>query len=364
MKYLLIYAFYFTSLIGSVFQKQFDVAGNNKFEIQKALNLVPEKQFKGMAYLIQHMPEEDLKNLSSDFLLNNCSLAYNAWYQSAWYSEISEELFFNYILPYANLNEKREEWRKEFNEMCLPIIKNAKTISDAVVLLNQNIFEEVGVIYSTDRPKADQAPFESIEAGMASCTGLSILLINACRSIGIPARFVGTPLWYNNSGNHSWVEIWDDGWHYTGAAEPVGDKLNEIWFAEYASKATPGDMKYGIFAVTWENKELYFPMDWLPEVKTYSSIDVTHNYKKGFKPEALIPIRVRFINTAGKRDATDIKVKNKNTIIFEGITKDETFDSNDHLTIMLGKGEVFIFETRYGEKQFIVEEETLLDLGF
>ena len=73
---------------------------------------------------------------------------------------------------------------------------------------------------------------------------------------------------------------------------------------------------------------------------------------------------MRFLNTAGKRDATDIKVKNKNTIIFEGITKDETSDSNDHLTIMLGKGEVFIFETRYGEKQFIVEEETLLDLGF
>ena len=63
---------------------------------------------------------------------------------------------------------------------------------------------------------------ESMETGLASCTGLSILLIDACRSVGVPARFVGTPLWADGSGNHSWVEIWDGGWHFVGAAEPAG----------------------------------------------------------------------------------------------------------------------------------------------
>jgi len=77
----------------------------------------------------------------------------------------------------------------------------------------------VQVAYSREREKADQSSFESIASGKASCTGLSILLVDACRAVGIPARVVGTPLWVDRSGNHTWVEIWDDGWRYLGACE-------------------------------------------------------------------------------------------------------------------------------------------------
>ena len=38
-----------------------------------------------------------------------------------------------------------------------------------------------------------------METGVATCTGLSILLVDACRSVGVPARIAGTPLWSNNS---------------------------------------------------------------------------------------------------------------------------------------------------------------------
>src|SRR6478752_4758171 len=44
--------------------------------------------------------------------------------------------------------------------------------------------------YSTERRAANQSPSESRESGKASCTGLSILLSDACRSVGIPARLV------------------------------------------------------------------------------------------------------------------------------------------------------------------------------
>ena len=88
-------------------------------------------------------------------------------------------------------------------------------------MLNRSVFPKLKVSYSTQRKKPHQSPSESIEQGKASCTGLSIILSDACRSVGIPARLVGTPLWTNNSGNHTWVEIWDDGWHFTGACEPT-----------------------------------------------------------------------------------------------------------------------------------------------
>ena len=354
------------SFITSLFFKsnletQFDIAGKNKSEIKKALKRVPKEQYKGMLFIIKNMPNEDLKSLSSDFLLKNSNNAYHSWKNSLWQDQISEELYINYILPYANLNEKREDWFEILNQESALIIKNTNSISEAVVLLNKNIFKKLNVVYSTERPKADQSPSESIKAGMATCTGLSILLINACRSVGIPARFVGTPMWYNNSGNHSWVEIWDNGWHYVGAAEQVEDKLNDVWFLEYASQAIPGDIQYGIFAAVWPKTGTHFPMNWLPEVKKYNSIDVTGNYKIEKVVADLIPVRVRAIGQGGKRYSIDILVKDQDEIILQGLSKNEENDSNDHLTFMLEKGKTFSFETSFDKKSLLIEEELLID---
>ena len=63
---------------------------------------------------------------------------------------------------------------------------------------------------------------------MATCTGLSFLLVDAFWSVGIPARMAGTPMWTNMKGNHSWVEVWVDGeWYFT---EYYPEDLNKSWF--------------------------------------------------------------------------------------------------------------------------------------
>ncbi len=338
------------------------LAGGNRVEIERAIEEVSSDQSKGMLWLIRHMPQDDLKTLSAEFLLENCSLAYESLENTPWQSSIPEEIFFDAILPYANLNEKRDNWRSTFNKKFFPLIKSSSSAYEAATLLNKKIFNELGVIYSTKRPKADQSPFESIEAGMASCTGLSILLIDACRSVGIPARFIGTPMWYNDSGNHSWVEIWDDGWNFTGAAEPTEDKLNSVWFSELASKAIKGDMKYGIFAVTWNNTNNYFPMDWLPGVQTYRSFDVTSRYAIKTVEYSMVPIRIKVINRYGQRESADVVIKGQENFIFKGKSKDETFDSNDHLTVMLPQGQVFTIESGGDAKVLNVKSEQLISL--
>ncbi len=330
-----------TLSMGNDLDRALQTSGENRSELEKAINHAPKDQSKGMTWLISHMPDEDLKVMSAEFLLSNCDLAYNARNNTSWGRGLSDELFFEYVLPYANLNEKVENWRKDFYNKFYPMVKDAKSSYDAVVILNKKMFDELGVIYSTKRPKADQAPYESISAGMASCTGLSILLIDACRSVGIPARFVGTPLWHNNSGNHSWVEIWDGQWHFTGAAEPTDDKLNQSWFQELASKATEGSNKYGIFAATWEDTDNYFPMNWLPNVKIYNAIDVTNRYQLELVNEKLIPIRIRALDSSGNRQEVKVMVFGEDNYLMEGVSKGETCDANDHLTFMLPKGKVF-----------------------
>ncbi|MEE2912327.1 MAG: transglutaminase domain-containing protein [Planctomycetota bacterium] len=348
------------SLFAGPFDVQLDIAAGNREEIFQALKEVPSDQLAGMEWLITHMPEEDLKTLSAEFLLTNCNLAYEAWRNAPWASEVPEGIFFDSILPYASVNERRDDWRKDFKERFSAVVKNAKTPSEATVLLNKQIYGMVGVKYSTDRPKADQSPYESMDAGMASCTGLSILLIDACRSAGVPARFVGTPLWYNDSGNHSWVEIYDNGWHFTGGAEPTGDKLDQGWFADSASKATKGDPEHAIFAVTWNDTDQHFPLVWLPNITTYGAIDVTDRYKeKGVS--SLIPIRIVAYGNQRKRVVVQTLIFDESEkLVFEGWTNDDSADANDHLTANLVQGETYTVYLGRQARRIEVMEETVI----
>jgi len=75
----------------------------------------------------------------------------------------------------------------------------------AVEAVNACIASTVDVEYNTLREKTNQSPSESMRQHMASCTGLSILLVDALRSVGIPARFAGTAAWHDDRGNHSWT---------------------------------------------------------------------------------------------------------------------------------------------------------------
>ena len=89
------------------------------------------------------------------------------------------------------------------------IAKDLKTSGEAVQALNREFFKLVNVHYNTQRKAPNQSPKESMESGYAICTGFSIILVDTCRAVGIPARAVGGPMCANNRGNHTWIEIWD-----------------------------------------------------------------------------------------------------------------------------------------------------------
>ena len=358
----IIILFYF-SCNTNLFNK-LDKPVENRISKKEAIKRVPPEQRIAMDWLITHMPENDKKSLSLEFLITNSEYAFKAKKHFPWAKHVPDQIFLNYVLPYASLNERRDEWRKDFFYKFSPLVKNANSAYEGAAILNNKIFEMVGVEYSTKRPKADQSPYESIEAGLASCTGLSFLLIDACRSVGIPARFVGTPMWYNDSGNHSWVEIWDGEWHFTGAAEPVENQLNQVWFADLASKAKIGDMKYGIFAATWNKTDLYFPMDWLPGIKKYNAVDVTDRYLTQTKIDSgLVAVSIRALNNLGVRESVDIIVTGEDNYFFEGQSKNETYDMNDHLTVFLPKGKVFTIKSKNDSQILEVENECLVSLS-
>ncbi|MCH2105004.1 MAG: polyhydroxyalkanoate depolymerase [Planctomycetes bacterium] len=311
-------------------------AGDNRAQLEAALERVEESERPGMEFLIRYMPDGDLKSLDADFLVEHVRYAYKAWEVAPWKDAVPEEYFFNNVLPYASINERRDSWRKDFFERFSPLVAEAKTPSEATAILNQKVFPMVNVKYSTQRPKADQSPYESIDASIASCTGLSVLLIDACRAVGVPARFVGTPRWSDDSGNHSWIEIYDDGWHFTGAAEPTGDELNRAWFTGRAANAVAISEVYGIFAVSYKPTPQRFPMVWRPDADYVHAVNVTARYTgpgceltEGY---AWVRFKVTSAATGQRVPATVAVADSSDSVLFDLPAKDERFDANDHVT--------------------------------
>ena len=157
-----------------------------------------------------------------------------------------EALFREAIAPLTSLGEAAVDWLPVLQPIAQELTEGAKTPLEAAMRLNARLWKRVNVVYSTRREKANQDPLHSMRLGLASCSGLSILLADACRSVGIPARLVGCQ-WRLKPGNHTWVEVWSEGaWHALGAFEP-GDP-ETLWFLKDAAEATDADPRYAIYA--------------------------------------------------------------------------------------------------------------------
>jgi transglutaminase-like putative cysteine protease len=311
-----------------------ETAGDNRDELVKAINNVPAEQREALRFLILNMPKHDLKNLSADFLLTNIEYAFQARAQAPW--KIPDDVFLNDVLPYSNIDEPRDPWREEFFKLCQPIVKDCKTPAEAAQKLNETIFKELAVKYSTARKRANQSPKESIEQGLASCTGLSIILSDACRSVGVPARLAGIPSWKNKRGNHTWVEVWDQDWHFTGAAEPNPNGLNHTWFQGDAALADPDSKMHSIYATSFGKTETVFPMVWSPEKRVYAE-NVTARYipANSKTKTGVVNVMIRVWNVdQTEREVVDVIVEG-NDEKKQGKSKGGTADMNDMLTFEL-----------------------------
>jgi hypothetical protein len=276
-------------------------AGANGSQLIEALQDVPEHQREGLAFLIANMPQEDLESLSKDFLLTNLKYAYQARAGVAWGGEIPEEIFLNDVLPYASINEHRDNWRKDFYDRFLPAVKHCKTPGEAAILLNKEAFRQLDVHYNRQREKPDQSPYESARSKKATCSGLSILAVDAFRAVAVPARFVGVPLWTGGRGNHSWTEVWDGSWHVINAAGSI--ELDHAWFTAKAAEADGSRPENRIYAASFAPTGTAFLLPWAPWLKTVPAIDVTALYK------ARRSVSVSIVGSDGKPAAADVTLR-------------------------------------------------------
>ena len=347
-------------------------AGENRAELEKALAEAPAEQKEGMAFLIAYMPDRDLKELNAEFLLENTAYAYQARNQYPWAKALPDSIFLNEVLPYVSLNEKRESWRREFYDRFGKYVAHCQTIFEAIDSVNRNIRDEVLVDYNTRREKPDQAPFESMRQHMASCTGLSILLTDAFRAVGIPSRVAGTPCWHDLRGNHNWTEVWADGkWYFTEYYFP--GQLDNAWFFADAGKAVKEDVDKAIYASSFRPTGVSFPLVWDENIKYVYASNVTDRYTDLYQSHLSaisgdgnhVPLRVMVFKDKNHathsedRVATNMDVFKGKLQMGGGRSAGPTQDMNDVLTFMLEKNQTYLVNYVNGEGQLSTVEVKL-----
>lgn len=315
-------------------------------------------------FLRRYMPESDKATMKPEAVAENVRLALEARQRFPWAREVPWEIFLNDVVPYATTTETRDPWRRPFLEKFAPVVADCRTAREAVVAINRRIASELKVKYSTSRRAPDQGPFESMQRGVASCTGLSILLIDACRAVGIPARMAGVVSWSHIPGNHNWVEVWcDGGWQMT----EYGDSgFDTAWVIENCGLLDTSKWEHKVWASSWKPQgDSYYPMVWELEEdgdggarptaagRSVPGVDVSARYAElarqlRLAKEAALPrqLFVDYRNSAGLRLACPVRVLRGDRVVASGTTKAGTADSRDFLRLDLPD-----------EKQFMLEYE-------
>jgi hypothetical protein len=356
----------------------------------KALLTDPDPEVVACAkFLLVTMPAADWGKLAPDFLAVNIREALAARRAHAWAAKVPWPLFLNDVLPYACLDEPREAWRADFRRRFGAMVKDARSRDEAARIVNARIQEETGVRYNTKRRAPNQSPADSMRQGMASCSGLSILLCDAFRAVGLPARVAGVPTWTTINGNHNWVEVWlgADGaaaadapltppeaaawaqaWRVT-EYNPDPKGWDHAWFMERAAAADPARPETRIYATSWHPTGLSFPMVWHLASRQVHGLDRTaayHALAGGHRQaiagdRCLISVRA---TRGGKRVAADVAIVQPGQPDRTVTTRGEDKDLNDIARfevpanegrVELRVGDVTAVAVPLGGKEVVVE---------
>ena len=185
-----------------------------------------------LKYLYSVMPRSDLFMYAPETFLDFAHQAVKIYHERRDVRALPEEIFLQYVLLHRVNDEDIRPCRAYFYEA----VKDRLTFDAETDARLVNVWcAENGTYRSTDDRTISALGFYG--RGFGRCGEESVFLVNALRSVGIPARQVYVPWWSHCDDNHAWVEVFvGDRWHFMGACEPAAS-LDSGWFRKAASRA-------------------------------------------------------------------------------------------------------------------------------
>ena len=207
-------------------------SGKNQKELIKLLRYEDPETARLAKFILENASDQDLGVITAEYLLTNIEYALKTK-EFAYAKDVNEKLFKHFVLPHRVSQEPLENWRKKFYEALYPIVKDAKSMEEAIVLVNLWCNEQMVFQQTSGR---DQGPITTVRRGKGRCEETMIIYIAAARSVGIPARTAAVSYWNFTDSNHAWIEVWTpSGWKYIGE---IANRLNDTWFTQATSRAT------------------------------------------------------------------------------------------------------------------------------
>lgn len=219
---------------------------------------------------------------------------------------LPKPIWQEYVLNPFHLNEARSNWRPllwdKLSDELIDSKQQRHNISSVVHWVNQHAWRILAPHPNTTIVfEAGSTPliFDTMSVlvfGKASCTGLAIVLANALRALGVPARIAGTPAWYGNAtkGNHNWVEVWNQGqWYFMEPTVPTAvdgilDDVDDLernpcrrWFCQ-AARYAPGPNQTKVYAARLDSSKTteFFRLAWEWETPDVPADDRTAYYQE------------------------------------------------------------------------------------
>ncbi len=176
-----------------------------------------------------------------------------------WDEEIPSEVREHALTPDRVLDEEPCDWRPLLRPLIHPAVQGCRSAREATLAIASRMTELTGIYYDQGRRKPCMNVQEALAEKKVSCTGQSIALVCALRSVGIPARAVGVLTWNHVRGNHTWVEAWfEGGWHMVEFNEK---DFNTPWVMEAVGMLNPA-MPVQRIVAQQPGGRMYFPTVW------------------------------------------------------------------------------------------------------
>lgn len=171
---------------------------------------------------------QDVKIISSQFLIYNIDKAFYVWENAPWAQHLNFDQFCEWILPYkCSEYQKFDYWRdtlsKAFTDDIARISYNDETCNSpfkAVNTIREEIIRKVkpvGMFRKSGYPMLSASTLKNMTFGR--CLDYVNLGVLTYRSMGIPAIIDETPIWGRYRAGHNWYVILDE----------KGDELKSEW---------------------------------------------------------------------------------------------------------------------------------------
>ena len=158
---------------------------------------------------------EDIKYITSDFLINNIEFGFKVWEEQPWGKNVSFDDFCMYILPYRVNIEQPVEWRQylydKYNPLLDSLRKNGEAsdpLAAARIIMDALCLEEKFFTTSMEHiPLRTPLLIEKHRA--ASCRNMADLTVYVLRALGIPSGIEYLPIHGRVNAGHCWTFILD-----------------------------------------------------------------------------------------------------------------------------------------------------------